>query len=70
MYKGIVIGCDNAALDFKQAMISVLEEKKIEYIDVGIDSWNDDTVYPENAGVPNSGKKCIFGYYSWAGQVN
>lgn len=44
----IVIGNDHAGLDLKKAIIEYLEEKNIEYVDVGTNS-TDSCDYPEFA---------------------
>ena len=49
MPKDIVIGCDNAAVSLKRILINVLEENRIAYEDVGVESEDDQTVYPEIA---------------------
>lgn len=44
--KPIVIGCDNAAVELKNALIGVLEEEGYSYEDVGVGSNEDKTGYP------------------------
>ena len=46
MAKPIVIGCDNAAVELKNTLKSVLDELNIAYEDVGVNAHTDDTVYP------------------------
>ena len=49
-HKAIVIGCDNAAVELKNALIGVLKKDEgIEYEDVGVNSSDDQTVYPSVA---------------------
>lgn len=46
--KKIVVGCDEAALEFKEEIVKYLQEKNIEVIDVGV--YNTDPVlYPDIA---------------------
>jgi ribose 5-phosphate isomerase B len=47
--KPIVIGCDNAAVDLKKVLIDVLKEEKLAFEDVGVNSAEDQTEYPEVA---------------------
>lgn len=47
--KKIIIGCDNAAVDLKYALIGVLAEQGVQYEDVGVTARDDSTVYPEVA---------------------
>ena len=49
MGKPIVIGCDNAAVDMKMALISVLRQLEIPYEDIGVNSDKDGIVYPRVA---------------------
>ena len=49
MVKPIVIGCDNAAVDLKNELISVIKQQGIPYEDVGVSGADDQTVYPEVA---------------------
>ena len=44
--RSIVIGCDNAAVDMKTEIISLLLSKDIIVEDVGVESASDDTLYP------------------------
>ncbi len=44
--RNIIIGCDNAAVDLKKALIAFLKEKGIEVEDVGCGNANDPTMYP------------------------
>lgn len=44
--KQIVIGCDNAAFDFKMQIIRMLEQDGVQYEDVGVDSAADEKMYP------------------------
>jgi ribose 5-phosphate isomerase B len=50
MAKPIVIGCDNAAVELKNALIGVLGKLGIPYEDVGVSEKEDQTLYPEIAG--------------------
>lgn len=45
----IVIGCDNAAVSLKNTLIALLESKGYACENVGCDSSDDPTVYPEIA---------------------
>ncbi|NMA79264.1 MAG: ribose 5-phosphate isomerase B [Clostridiales bacterium] len=45
----IIIGCDNAAVDMKNAIKTLLIEKNINVEDVGCFSKDDDTYYPDIA---------------------
>jgi ribose 5-phosphate isomerase B len=47
--KKIIIGCDNAGVEMKQAIIRVLCEEGIEYEDIGVYSAADGTMYPDVA---------------------
>lgn len=47
--KPLVIGCDNAAVGLKQVLIDVLEKEGYAYEDVGVNSANDSTAYPDIA---------------------
>jgi ribose 5-phosphate isomerase B len=42
----VVIGCDNAAVDLKNAIMEFLRKKEVEYENVGCDDVSDDIVYP------------------------
>jgi ribose 5-phosphate isomerase B len=44
--KKIVIGCDNAAVELKHEVIKVLNEEKISYEDVGVDTKESQEMYP------------------------
>ena len=44
--KSIVIGNDNAAIDLKKTLIKILEDYQIPYVDMGVNSSDDDTYYP------------------------
>lgn len=44
--KSIVIGCDNAAVEMKKAIIEFLESLHYQIEDVGCDAAEDDTYYP------------------------
>jgi ribose 5-phosphate isomerase B len=44
--KTVVIGCDNAAVALKQAVIGVLQECKADYEDVGVFTPEDPELYP------------------------
>ncbi len=44
--KELVIGCDNAALELKQSIMKVLDEKSIKYTDMGVFDVGDNTMYP------------------------
>lgn len=50
MKKTIVFGCDNAAVDFKKALIKVASDEGYSVEDVGVAGSDDQTVYPEVAG--------------------
>lgn len=45
----IIIGCDNAAVEYKQTIMAMLEEKGIPCEDMGCGGSEDPTVYPEIA---------------------
>ncbi|MGD1815884.1 MAG: ribose 5-phosphate isomerase B [Pleomorphochaeta sp.] len=45
----IIIGCDNAAVGLKNEIISFLETKDCEIVNVGCDTKEDPTYYPEIA---------------------
>jgi ribose 5-phosphate isomerase B len=47
--KPIVIGCDNAAVELKKVLIGVLKEERLDFEDVGVNSAEDQTEYPEVA---------------------
>ena len=47
--KKIVIGCDNAAVEMKNMIITLLKEREIEVEDVGVPSSTDPMLYPEVA---------------------
>lgn len=49
MGKPIVIGCDNAAVDMKMELISVIKQLEIPYEDIGVNSDKDGIVYPSVA---------------------
>lgn len=49
MAKPIIVGCDNAAVELKHALIGVLEQLNIPYADEGVDGEQDQTLYPEVA---------------------
>ena len=42
----IVIGCDNAAVNLKNALVDMLRKENYEVEDVGTFSKDDDIVYP------------------------
>jgi ribose 5-phosphate isomerase B len=44
--KTIVIGCDNSAVELKKHIISMLELKGISYEDIGVNSEQDEKIYP------------------------
>ncbi len=44
--KTIYIGCDNAGYQLKEAVLSVIRELSLDYVDVGVDSAADETYYP------------------------
>lgn len=48
-HKPIVIGCDNAAVELKNILIGVLKDEGIDYEDIGVNSSDDQTVYPSVA---------------------
>ena len=45
----VIMGCDNAAVELKEAVKAYLDKNKIPYEDMGCDSSKDPTVYPEIA---------------------
>lgn len=45
----IVIGCDDAGFDLKQALMEFLKEKKVNFDDLGCYSKNETILYPEIA---------------------
>jgi ribose 5-phosphate isomerase B len=45
--KTVIIGCDNTAVKLKQAVITVLEECKVNYEDAGVFSPADPELYPD-----------------------
>ncbi len=47
--KTIVIGCDNAGVEFKKTILSILEGKGIAYEDVGVAQASDTTAYADIA---------------------
>lgn len=47
--KEIVIGCDNAAVELKNVLIGLLKEEGYQFENVGVDSADDSTEYPEVA---------------------
>ncbi|MGB4407264.1 MAG: ribose 5-phosphate isomerase B [Sphaerochaeta sp.] len=47
--RGIVIGCDNAAVGLKNEIVSLLKKQDIQVEDVGCFSENDPILYPEVA---------------------
>ncbi|MDF2614598.1 MAG: rpiB [Clostridia bacterium] len=47
--KSIVIGCDNAAVELKNSIIEILKAKNISYEDIGVNSSDDATLYPDVA---------------------
>lgn len=49
MKKTMVVGCDNAAVELKNAAVKFLREQGCEVEDLGIDSVADETVYPNVA---------------------
>ncbi|MFA6507586.1 MAG: RpiB/LacA/LacB family sugar-phosphate isomerase [Treponemataceae bacterium] len=49
MKKTIVIGCDNAAVDFKNNLQALISEEGYSYEDVGVMTSEDQTVYPKIA---------------------
>ncbi len=46
MGKKIYIGCDNAGVVLKPAILAVLSELECEVVDVGVESTEDGTFYP------------------------
>ena len=44
--KTIYIGCDNAGYALKEAVLSVVRDLSLEYVDIGVDSAVDETYYP------------------------
>lgn len=49
MVKKMVVGCDNAAVDLKNVLIEFLKSKNVEVENVGCDSVDDPTYYPNVA---------------------
>ena len=49
MVKKMVVGCDNAAVDLKNVLIEFLKSKNVEVENVGCDSADDPTYYPNVA---------------------
>jgi len=45
----IIIGCDNAAVELKNQVIELLKSEGHEVINIGVDSVDDTTYYPEVA---------------------
>lgn len=45
----VIIGCDNAAVELKEVVKAYLDKNKVPYKDMGCDSPEDPTVYPEIA---------------------
>ena len=44
--KDIVIGCDSAAIELKKQIIQVLEALNVKYEDIGVNSIQDEEMYP------------------------
>lgn len=44
--KTIYIGCDNAGYALKEAVLSVIRDLSLDYVDIGVDSAADETYYP------------------------
>jgi ribose 5-phosphate isomerase B len=44
--KELVIGCDNAAVDLKNVLKAFLTAEEYTFTDVGVNSSNDETIYP------------------------
>lgn len=44
--KKIIIGCDRAGVDLKNALVQLLKDEEIAYEDIGVMENNDDTLYP------------------------
>ncbi len=65
MKKKIVIGCDDAAVEMKNALCALLLEEGYEVEDVGVDSPEDHTYYPEIA--QRACKKIIASSYTKQG---
>ncbi|MDI9464506.1 ribose 5-phosphate isomerase B [Candidatus Darwinibacter acetoxidans] len=47
--KSYVVGCDNAAVELKKELLTVLDEMGLEYEDVGVNEPADETMYPSVA---------------------
>lgn len=47
--KECLIGCDNAGVDLKRQIVRFLKEKGETVVDIGVNSEDDDTPYPEIA---------------------
>ena len=47
----VIIGCDNAAVELKEVVKEFLDKNRVPYEDMGCDSQEDPTVYPEIAFV-------------------
>ena len=45
----VIIGCDNAAVELKEVVKEFLDKNRVPYEDMGCDSQEDPTVYPEIA---------------------
>ena len=50
-HKPIIIGCDNAAVELKHVITSLLDEEGIPYEDVGVNNSEDPTAYPSIAAL-------------------
>lgn len=44
--KTIYIGCDNAGFALKEAVLSVIHDLSLNYVDIGVNSASDGTYYP------------------------
>ena len=44
--KTIYIGCDNAGFALKEAVLSVIRDLSLNYVDIGVNSASDGTYYP------------------------
>lgn len=50
MKKKIIVGCDNTAVDLKNILLRLIEHEGFDYQDIGVNSAEDQTVYPKIAG--------------------
>lgn len=47
--KELIVGCDNAAIELKKTIMSMLDENGIAYTDIGVNNPIDSTMYPDIA---------------------